>query len=206
MFERFTEAARVALFIARERAGWFGSASLGADYVFLGVCEQDALVALLPGLAASLREAKADVESALPRAMPEPTSAEMAFTPEARDALVAAAGEADALGHAYVGVEHLLLGLVRDGRSAAAAALARRGVGVDGLRKAIVAAIAARAVAPTEPTEQRPSPPSGVHARFLIIDALVEELGQRIAADDPVRPAVEMLRNEIVLLKRELGR
>jgi ATP-dependent Clp protease ATP-binding subunit ClpC len=205
MFERFTEASRVALFIARERAGWFGAASLGADHLYLGLCEQDALVALLPGLEASLREARADVESAL-RANPEPSSKEMAFTDEARDALVAAAGEADALGHAYVGVEHLLLGLVRDGRSSAAAALARRGVGVDGLREAIVAALAVRAVAPTEALAQPSSPPSGVHARFLVIDALVEELGQRIAADDPVRPTVDSLRNQIALLKHELRR
>jgi ATP-dependent Clp protease ATP-binding subunit ClpC len=205
MFERFTQAARVALFVARERAGWFGAEVLAADHVFLGVCEQAALVELLPGLAPSLRQARTEVESGLPRRTPAPSSREMAFADEARDALIAAGVAADGLGHGYIGVEHLLLGLVRDGRSSGAAALARCGIGADGLRDAIVAALAARAVTPAEPIAQQASLPSGVHARFLVVDALVAELQQRIAADDPVRPAVDTLANQLALLKHELG-
>ena len=147
MFERYTESARRALFFARYEVSQLGAVSIEAEHLLLGVTrEAKGIVAqILSEAEVAGDDIRRDVETQSRFREKISTSVEIPFAESAHRALHFAAEEADQLKHGYIGPEHLLLGILRDKDSPAAAILHRRGLRLDGVR----AAVARHAAEPT---------------------------------------------------------
>jgi ATP-dependent Clp protease ATP-binding subunit ClpC len=135
MFERYTERARRVLFFARYEASQLGTAAIGSEHLLLGLLRDGGA----PGFSAQafaragldyMAVRKELAEAAAGHAKIA-TSVEMPFAPAAKAALDTAAREAEALKHAHVGTEHLLLGLLHESGTVAAGILARAGLHLD---------------------------------------------------------------------------
>jgi uncharacterized protein (TIGR03435 family) len=143
MFERYTEGARRTLFFARYEASQLGSASIEARHLVLAVIResQEITQRVFAEAAVSLRELRHEFEE-----VPPPHSmfgsVEMPFSDEVKSALAAAEEEADRFMHEAIGPEHLLLGVLRSDHSPAAKLLTSKGIRLETVREAIVAAAA----------------------------------------------------------------
>ncbi|MGH7371322.1 MAG: Clp protease N-terminal domain-containing protein, partial [Candidatus Methylomirabilales bacterium] len=130
MFERFTERARKVIILAREEAIRLGHNFVGTEHLLLGlVREGDGLaMAILKKLSVNLSTLKGEVEKVVSVGTQVSPAGEVPFTPQAKKVLEYAISEARSMGHNYIGTEHLLLGLVREGEGIASLVL--RDVGV----------------------------------------------------------------------------
>jgi ATP-dependent Clp protease ATP-binding subunit ClpC len=127
MFERFTESARRALFFARYEASEFGSMSIETEHMLMGLIrEASGVVAslLTPEVTAAMKN---DVRRRVAAREKVATSVEIPFSEETKRVLQYAADEADGLKHAYIGSEHLLLGLLREDGTIAGSILKDQG-------------------------------------------------------------------------------
>src|SRR6266498_694575 len=129
MFERFTDRARRVVVLAMEEARRLNHPHIGTEHLLLGLLREPASVAteVLVSLGISVEEIRVGVEESIGRGRTEPPDGHMPFTPRAKKALELSLREAKKLRHNYVGTEHLLLGLVREGRGVAAQVLVRLG-------------------------------------------------------------------------------
>ena len=130
MFERFTERARKVIILAREEAIRLGHNFVGTEHLLLGlVREGDGLaMAILKKLSVNISTLKGEVEKVVSVGTQVSPAGEVPFTPQAKKVLEYAISEARSMGHNYIGTEHLLLGLVREGEGIASLVL--RDVGV----------------------------------------------------------------------------
>ena len=136
MFERFTERARRVIILAREEAGRFRHDFVGTEHVLLGLIRdgEGIATAVLQRLGLRLETVKAEVERALAGFPKTLTFGEVPFTPQAKRVLELSIEEARQLGHNYIGTEHLLLGLMKEGQSIAAKILESLGARLDEVR------------------------------------------------------------------------
>jgi ATP-dependent Clp protease ATP-binding subunit ClpA len=127
-FERFTDRARRTVTFAQEEARGLGHNYLGTEHLLLGLlAEQQGLAwRVLDQLDVSASAARGQVEAIIGRGAGTPAGP-IPFTPRSKKVLELARREAKRLGHNYIGTEHLLLGLVREGEGVAAQVLARLG-------------------------------------------------------------------------------
>ena len=135
MFERFDEPARRALFFARYEASRLGARSIDREHMLLGLLREskgEAAKLLSPLPLVGIRK---DLEGSQPAPAAVPVEVEIPFSADTKRALEYAAQEADGLVHRYIGTEHLLLRLLREGESPVAAMLARHGLRLDGARE-----------------------------------------------------------------------
>jgi ATP-dependent Clp protease ATP-binding subunit ClpC len=139
MFERFSEAARRALFFARYEASRAGSVSIETEHMLLGVLRADTETVreLLRGSGISLESLRRELETRPGRGEPTPTSVEIPFSAQSKRALQFTAEQADRLRHSDIGPEHMLLGLLREEKSVAETLLTGHGLRLDLLRKAL---------------------------------------------------------------------
>ena len=116
MWQRFTERARKVVFYAQEEAQKFGEGYVSTEHLLLGlVRESDSVAArVLDKLGVSLNRVRAEVEKQLPRGDARPNQ-DMTLTPRAKRVIDLAYDEARNLNNNYIGTEHLLLGLIREG-------------------------------------------------------------------------------------------
>jgi ATP-dependent Clp protease ATP-binding subunit ClpC len=135
MFERYTESARRTLFFARYEASELGSMSIDPEHLLLGLLRDSRALSTLTQV--SPEGLRQEIEKAVVCKEKLSTSVEIPFTNASMRVLQFAADEADALRHDYIGTEHLLLGLLREEQSAAAAALAAHGVRLRDVREAV---------------------------------------------------------------------
>jgi len=140
MFERFTQEARRSLFFARYEATELGSIVMETEHLLLGLLREDkGLTGLLFARSGISREdIRRELEARSAFREKVSTSVEIPFSEQAKLSLQFAAEEADRLSHNYIGREHLLLGILREERSAAAAVLIDKGMRVDAVRLEIV--------------------------------------------------------------------
>jgi len=140
MFERYTESARRVLFFARYEASRLGTTSIETEHILLGLIrEPKGVVPQILRLAnVSPADIHRDVQSQAAPGPNIPTNVESPFTADTKRALCFAAEEADRLLHTLIEPEHVLLGLLREERSAAASMLTKRGVRLNDIREAIV--------------------------------------------------------------------
>lgn len=114
MFERYTLAARRAVFLARVEAGQYGSWHLDTEHLLLGLLREDKQLAQRafekPGAVDSIRK---EIEAQISRGVPVPNSTEIPLGSEARRVLEYAADSATRLGHEQIDTVHLLLGILR---------------------------------------------------------------------------------------------
>ena len=140
MWQRFTERARKVVFYAQEEAQKFGEGYVSTEHLLLGlVRETDSVAArVLERLEVSLSRIRAEVEKQLPRGEARPTS-DMTLTPRAKRVIDLAYDEARNLNNNYIGTEHLLLGLIREGDGLAGRVLAKLGVELERARREVMA-------------------------------------------------------------------
>ena len=139
MFERFTDRARRVIVLAQEAAKGLGHNYLGTEHILLGVIrEGDGIGAQVLNEAGFTSEkALAKITEIVP-AGDAVIKGPIPFTPRAKKAIEMALREALQLGHNYIGTEHLLLGLIREGETAASEILASENIDIDLARKAIL--------------------------------------------------------------------
>ncbi len=139
MWQRFTERARKVVFYAQEEAQKFGEGYVSTEHLLLGlVRESDSVAArVLEKLGVSLGRIRQEVEKQLPRGDARP-SQEMTLTPRAKRVIDLAYDEARNLNNNYIGTEHLLLGLIREGDGLAGRVLAKLGVELERARREVM--------------------------------------------------------------------
>jgi hypothetical protein len=139
MFERFTDRARRVLVLAQEEARALNHGFIGTEHILLGLIhEGEGLAAkALESLGISLEAVRTKVEDAVGPAGPSPTG-NPPFTPRAKKVLELSLREALQLGHNYIGTEHMLLGLVREGEGVAAQVLRDLGADLVTVRQTVV--------------------------------------------------------------------
>ncbi len=140
MWQRFTERARKVVFYAQEEAQKFGEGYVSTEHLLLGlVRESDSVAArVLEKLGVSLTRIRGEVEKQLPRGDARPNQ-DMTLTPRAKRVIDLAYDEARNLNNNYIGTEHLLLGLIREGDGLAGRVLAKLGVELEKARREVMA-------------------------------------------------------------------
>ncbi len=140
MFNRFTERARKVIILAKEEARRFNHDYIGTEHILLGLIREGEGVAaaVLLKLGVSLENIRMEIEKLV---QPGPTTqiiGDIPFTPRAKKALELAAEEARTLGHNYIGTEHLLLGLIREGEGVASQVLLNLGLDLNRVRSEVM--------------------------------------------------------------------
>ncbi len=139
MFERFTDRARRVLVLAQEEARLLNHSFIGTEHILLGLIHEGEGVAAraLESLGISLEAVREKVEETI--GMPGTgTSSSPPFTPRAKKVLELSLREALQLGHSYIGTEHMLLGLVREGEGVAAQVLTQLGADLPKVRQQVI--------------------------------------------------------------------
>jgi len=138
MFERFTDRARRAMALAQEEAQRHHS-GVGTEHLLLGLIQEGEGVAAkaLEALGISLDTVSQQIQEIIGPAKPPP-SGHSRFSPRAKQVLKLSLREALQLGHHYIGTEHLLLGLMREGEGVAAQVLVKLGADLSGVRQQVI--------------------------------------------------------------------
>ncbi len=134
-FEKFSERARRVLSLAQEEAQRFNHNYIGTEHILLGLVRETEGVAakVLSNLNVELTKVRSAVEFIIGRGE-RPSSGEIGLTPRAKKVIELAVDEARRLNHHYIGTEHLLIGLMREGEGVAAGVLESLGVSLDKIR------------------------------------------------------------------------
>jgi len=140
MFNRFTERARRVILLAREEAKRLDHDYLGTEHLLLGLIREGEGVAALAlqNLGIDLEQVRQEVEKAVGKGGGSLFLGQIPFTPRAKKVLELAVTEARNLGHNYIGTEHLLLGLIREGEGVAAQILTNLGADLEKVREEVV--------------------------------------------------------------------
>src|SRR6185295_6260647 len=140
MFERFTDRARQTVVLAQEEARRLGHGYIGTEHLLLGLLREGEGVAAqtLGRMGISLADVRSDVVRIIGDAAGSP-SGHIPFTPRSKKVLELSLREAMQMGHNYIGTEHILLGLVREGEGVAAQVLVGRGADLNRVRALVLA-------------------------------------------------------------------
>jgi ATP-dependent Clp protease ATP-binding subunit ClpA len=146
VFERFTERARRVIVLAQEEARLRNHDHVGTEHLLLGLAREGQGVAAkaLEALGIRLEALRAQVEEVIGRGQHAP-GGHVAFTPQAKKVLELSLREALQLHHDYVGTEHLLLGLIREGEGVAARVLVNLGADLPGVRQQVIQVLSGHA-------------------------------------------------------------
>ncbi|MGO1584086.1 MAG: Clp protease N-terminal domain-containing protein, partial [Actinomycetaceae bacterium] len=162
MFERFTDRARRVVVLAQEEARMLNHNYIGTEHILLGLIHEGEGVAAkaLEALDISLEAVRAQVTEIIGEGQQAP-SGHIPFTPRAKKVLELSLREALQLGHNYIGTEHILLGLIREGEGVAAQVLTKLGADLNRVRQQVIQLLSGyqgkEAVAAGGPAEGQPS-------------------------------------------------
>jgi ATP-dependent Clp protease ATP-binding subunit ClpC len=139
MFERFTDRARLVVVRAQEEARTLGHDYIGTEHILLGLVHDGGGLAAkaLESLGIDLEAVRQRVEEVTGRGE-QARSGHIPFTPRAKRVLELALQESQSLGHDYIGTEHILLGLIRQGEGVAAQVLSELGADLDPAREQVI--------------------------------------------------------------------
>ncbi len=139
MFERFTDRARRVVVLAQEEARMLNHNYIGTEHILLGLIHEGEGVAAkaLESLGISLEAVRQQVEEIIGQGQSAPTG-HIPFTPRAKKVLELSLREALQLGHNYIGTEHILLGLIREGEGVAAQVLQKLGADLNRVRQQVI--------------------------------------------------------------------
>jgi ATP-dependent Clp protease ATP-binding subunit ClpC len=148
-FDRFTERARKVLTLAQEEAQRFNHNYIGTEHLLLGLVREGEGVAakVLSNLGIELTKVRSAVEFIIGRGERQVVG-EIGLTPRAKKVIELAVDEARRLGHHYIGTEHLLLGLIREGEGIAAGVLESLGVNLEKVRSEVIKVLTQTGSAP----------------------------------------------------------
>jgi ATP-dependent Clp protease ATP-binding subunit ClpC len=137
MFERFTDRARRVVVLAQEEARLLNHNYIGTEHLLLGLAHGGVAAKALESLGISLEAVRAQVEEIIGQGQRAPTG-HIPFTPRAKKVLELSLREALQLGHNYIGTEHILLGLIREGEGVAAQVLVKLGGDLSRVRQQVI--------------------------------------------------------------------
>lgn len=199
MFNRFTERARKVILLAKEEAKRFNHDYIGTEHILLGLVREGEGVAaaVLASFGLSPDKIRLEVEKLV---QPGPTtvvSGDLPFTPKAKKVIELAMEEARALGHNYIGTEHLLLGLIREGEGVASQVLVNLGLELEKVREEVMNLLGS----------EIPGYESGqkvTHAKTPALDAFGRDL-TKLAKDGKLDPVIGR-KNEVERVVQILSR
>ncbi len=154
MFERFTDRARRVVVLAQEEARMLNHNYIGTEHILLGIVHEGENVGAkaLESLGISLEAVRGKVEEIIGQGQSAPTG-HIPFTPRAKKVLELALREALQLGHNYIGPEHILLGLVREGEGVAAQVLQSKGADLNRVREQVIQLLSGEGEVQEQPPE-----------------------------------------------------
>jgi ATP-dependent Clp protease ATP-binding subunit ClpC len=185
MFERFTDRARRVVVLAQEEARMLNHNYIGTEHILLGLIHEGEGVAAkaLESLGISLEAVRQQVEEIIGQGQEAP-SGHIPFTPRAKKVLELSLRESRQLGHDYIGTEHILLGLIREGEGVAAQVLVKLGADLNRVRQRVIELLHSRRGEADPPASaasprQRGLPPDIIAARLHAIGARLSAVEQR---------------------------
>ena len=197
-FDKFTDRARKVLTLAQDEAQRFNHNYIGTEHLLLGLVREGEGVAarVLENMNVELSKVRTAVEFIIGRG-DRPVVGEVGLTPRAKRVIELAIDEARRLGHNYIGTEHLLLGLVREGEGIAAGVLESLGVNLDKVRHQVIHVLSQSSS--TAPPRRRSGPSKTPNLDQLGIN-LTE--AARSGALDPVIGREKEIERVIQILSR----
>jgi len=187
MFERFTDRARRVVVLAQEEARMLNHNYIGTEHILLGLIHEGEGVAAkaLESLGISLEAVRQQVEEIIGQGQQAP-SGHIPFTPRAKKVLELSLREALQLGHNYIGTEHILLGLIREGEGVAAQVLVKLGADLNRVRQQVIQLLSGYSQGKESATAGAPA--EGTPATSLVLDQFGRNLTQaaRESKLDPV--------------------
>ncbi|MGW4241123.1 ATP-dependent Clp protease ATP-binding subunit [Nocardia sp. NPDC004722] len=178
MFERFTDRARRVVVLAQEEARMLNHNYIGTEHILLGLIHEGEGVAAksLESLGISLEGVRSQVEEIIGQGQQAP-SGHIPFTPRAKKVLELSLREALQLGHNYIGTEHILLGLIREGEGVAAQVLVKLGADLNRVRQQVIQLLSGyQGKEPVEGSGQRGE--TGTPSTSLVLDQFGRNLTQ----------------------------
>jgi len=150
MFERFTDRARRVVVLAQEEARGLNHGFIGTEHLLLGLIAEGEGIGgkVLADLGADLAAVRRSVVDLVGEGKQDPGPGNIPFTPRAKQALELAFRESLQLGHNYIGTEHVLLGILREGQGVGAQLITRLGTSIHDVRTAVIQRLAGFAVQP----------------------------------------------------------
>ena len=194
MWEPFTERARRAIILAQEEAQKLGNSYIGTEHLLLGIVNEGESVAakVLENLGISLDKVRKEVEAIVGKGN-QTTQHEMVFTPRAKRVIELAFEEARSLSHNYIGTEHLLLGLVREGEGVAARVLSNLGVDPVKIRTQITQLLGVETPQAEPVKEKTKTPMVDQYARDLTKYAKEGKLDPVIGRNSEIERVIQIL-------------
>jgi ATP-dependent Clp protease ATP-binding subunit ClpC len=202
MFERFTDRARRVVVLAQEEARMLNHNYIGTEHILLGLIHEGEGVAAkgLEALGISLEGVRAQVEEIIGQGQQAP-SGHIPFTPRAKKVLELSLREALQLGHNYIGTEHILLGLIREGEGVAAQVLVKLGADLNRVRQQVIQLLSGYQ---GKEAVQTGGPAEGVPSTSLVLDQFGRNLTQA-AREGKLDPVIGR-ENEIERVMQVLSR
>jgi ATP-dependent Clp protease ATP-binding subunit ClpC len=200
MFERFTDRARRVVVLAQEEARMLNHNYIGTEHILLGLIHEGEGVAAkaLESMGISLDAVRAQVEEIIGQGQQAP-SGHIPFTPRAKKVLELSLREALQLGHNYIGTEHILLGLIREGEGVAAQVLVKLGADLNRVRSTVIQLLSGyqgkEAVTQGGPAEGTPSTSLVLDqfGRNLTVAAREGKLDPVIGRDNEIERVMQVL-------------
>ena len=193
MFNKFTERARKVILLAKQEAKRFNHDYIGTEHVLLGLLREGEGVAaaVLQSLGMNLNNIRLEVEKLVQIGPATVVSGDLPFTPKAKKVMELAMEEARTLGHNYIGTEHLLLGLIREGEGVASQVFMNMGLDLEKVREEVI-----KLLGSTTPGSQFNPPPSSVGSggpasktKTPALDAFGRDL-TKLAKDGKLDPVI----------------
>src|SRR5688500_14114705 len=187
MFERFTDRARRVVVLAQEEARMLNHNYIGTEHILLGLIHEGEGVAAkaLESLNISLEAVRQQVEEIIGQGQAAPTG-HIPFTPRAKKVLELSLREALQLGHNYIGTEHILLGLIREGEGGAAQVLQKLGADLNRVRQTVIQLLSGYTAGKGE---QVSGSPEGSGQGSMVLDQFGRNLTQ-LARDGKLDPVI----------------
>jgi ATP-dependent Clp protease ATP-binding subunit ClpC len=185
MFERFTDRARRVVVLAQEEARMLNHNYIGTEHILLGLIHEGEGVAAkaLESMNISLEAVRQQVEEIIGQGQAAPTG-HIPFTPRAKKVLELSLREALQLGHNYIGTEHILLGLIREGEGVAAQVLQKLGADLNRVRQTVIQLLSGYTGGKEQPSSE-PGGPQG----SMVLDQFGRNLTQ-LAREQKLDPVI----------------
>jgi ATP-dependent Clp protease ATP-binding subunit ClpC len=195
MYSRFTERAQRVMVLSQEEARRLGHNYVGTEHILLGLTAEGEGVAAksLQAMGISLDKVRTEVENVIGRGE-DGTPSQMQFTPRAKRVIELAFDEARQLGHPFLGTEHLLLGLIREGEGVAAQVLRNLGVDLERMRRQIAELLGGgTSAAAKRETRGRKTPTLDQFGRDLTELAREDKLDPVVGREEEIQRVIQVL-------------
>lgn len=207
MFNRFTDRARKVLILAQQEAAKYGHGYIGTEHLLLGLLREGEGVAAkaLSSLGLDVASVRGQVESILGKGQQQ--ASDIGYTPRAKKVIELAMEEALRLGHNYVGTEHILLGLIREGEGIAAQVLTGLGVDINLMRQRVIQMLGGYPMSgqTPQPNGKAPGAQSPTNSGTPLLDEFgrdLNKMSQEGKIDPVIGRSAEIERVIQILLRR----